>query len=159
MTWAYCLSVNAGDSWPSRSLITLTGTPAFSASVACVCRRSWSRIRRRLVLLDQPLERLAERVRVDRLAVLLRDDEILVLVVGAPLRPLLVLALLVRSELRDRLGVEVDDAGAVALRRRVDDVVADRDERLANREPSPVEVEVLPAQPEDLAAAHAGHGR
>jgi hypothetical protein len=35
-TCAYCLSVNAGDSWPSRSLTTFTGTPALTAMVACV---------------------------------------------------------------------------------------------------------------------------
>lgn len=33
-TWAYCFSVNAGDSCPSRSLMTLTGTPALTAIVA-----------------------------------------------------------------------------------------------------------------------------
>jgi hypothetical protein len=43
-TCAYCFNVKAGDSWPSRSLITFTGTPARSAIVAWVCRRSWSRI-------------------------------------------------------------------------------------------------------------------
>lgn len=34
ITWAYCFSVNAGVSWPRRSLITFTGTPALSAIVA-----------------------------------------------------------------------------------------------------------------------------
>jgi hypothetical protein len=78
-------------------------------------------------LLDQPLERLAERVRVDRLAVLLGHDEVVVLVVVAPLSPLLVLPSSVRPELCDCLGIEVDDAGIVVLRRRVDDLAADGD--------------------------------
>lgn len=30
-TCACCVNVNAGDSWPSLSLITLTGTPALTA--------------------------------------------------------------------------------------------------------------------------------
>ncbi len=64
-----------------------------------------------------------------------------------------------RPELVDRLGVEVDHSGAVALRRRVDDLVADGDERLADRQPRPVQIEVAPAQAEDLAASHAGHRR
>jgi hypothetical protein len=54
-------------------------------------------------LLDQPFERLAERVRVDRLAVLLRYDEVVVLVVGTPLGPLAFLAGSMGPQLRDRL--------------------------------------------------------
>ena len=41
MTWAYCFIVKAGFSWPRRSLMTFTGTPALRAIDACVCRRSW----------------------------------------------------------------------------------------------------------------------
>jgi hypothetical protein len=89
------------------------------------------------VLLEQRFEGLAERVRVDQLAVLLGYDEVVVVVVEAPLGPLLVLALPVRSELGDRLGVEVDHAGAEALWRRMDDLAAYDDERLPNRERSP----------------------
>ena len=40
MTWAYCLSVKAGVSCPSRSLMTLTGTPALRAIVAWLCLKS-----------------------------------------------------------------------------------------------------------------------
>jgi hypothetical protein len=71
---------------------------------------------RRQGLGDEPFECLAERVRVDRLAVLLGDDQILVLVVRAPLDSFCVLR-----------------ARVVALRRRADDFVANRDERLADR--------------------------
>src|SRR5690242_20584990 len=88
------------------------------------------------MLLDQALECLAERVRVDRLAVLLGHDEILILVVGTPLSSLLVLLPAMRPELVDRLSVEVDHTGAVALRSRVDDLVADGDERLAHGQSS-----------------------
>ena len=40
----YCFSVKAGDSCPSRSLMALTGTPAFNATVACMRRKSCNRI-------------------------------------------------------------------------------------------------------------------
>ena len=106
---------------------------------------------------DQPLEGLAEGVRVDRLAVLFGDHEVLVSVVGAPLGPLLVLALPALAELGDGLGVEIDHPRAVALWRRVDDLVADGDQRLADRQALAVQVDGAPAQAEDLAAAHPGH--
>lgn len=50
------------------------------------------------MLLDQARECLAEHVRVDRLPVLLGDDQVLVLVGGAPFRALLVLPLTMRPE-------------------------------------------------------------
>ena len=63
------------------------------------------------------LERLAERMLMERLAVLLRDDEILVLVVGSPLSALVVMLAPVLAELADSLGVEVDHSRVVDLGR------------------------------------------
>lgn len=75
ITYACCLNVNASDSWPRRSLVTLTGTPALTAIVACVWRRSCSRICRRPAFLHQSLERLAEALRVDRLMLIFAPAE------------------------------------------------------------------------------------
>ena len=47
MAWEYVLSVRAMSAWPSRSETTLGWTPAASARLAWVCRRSWKRIRGR----------------------------------------------------------------------------------------------------------------
>jgi hypothetical protein len=46
---------------------------------------------------DDPLEGLAERVRMDRLAVLLRDDQATILIVRSPFVSLVVLADAVRA--------------------------------------------------------------
>jgi hypothetical protein len=50
ITCWYTEIVNAGLAWPSRSLTTFTGTPAFNRIVACVClrscRRMWDRSER-----------------------------------------------------------------------------------------------------------------
>lgn len=72
-------------------LITLTGTPALSAIVACVCRRSWSRMRGRP-------ERATMRSKVcvtpsgcNGGAVLATEDEIAGLVVARPVQLFLLL--------------------------------------------------------------------
>ena len=49
--WAYTSSVKATDAWPNRSETTRTFVPAARRCVACVCRRSCSRIRESAVVL------------------------------------------------------------------------------------------------------------
>lgn len=65
---------------------------------------------------DDALERLAERVRVDRLAILLGDDQVRLLIVAAPLNSFGVLSRRVLSQLGNGLGVQVDNPGVVGLR-------------------------------------------
>src|SRR5438094_70932 len=96
---------------------------------------------------------------MDRIAVLLRDYMVMVLVVDTPFVALFLLSPAVRAELVDRLAVEVDDSRVVALRRGLDRRIRDRDHGVANREACPVEVDVAPTQPEDLAATHPRHCR
>jgi len=109
-------------------------------------------------VLDQPLERLAEAVRVDRPAVLLGHHEILLGVVRAPSSTLELLRGVVRAELLDGPGIEVDDARLVTLRCRIQDDVGDGDNRLADGEPHAFQIDVLPSKTERLASAHPGHG-
>ena len=65
--------------------------------------------------LNETLERLAERMWVDRVAILLAHDEVVVLIVRPPLTALRQLLGAVDPELPNRLLIEVDDARVVAF--------------------------------------------
>jgi hypothetical protein len=109
--------------------------------------------------LDDPLESLAERVRVDGAPVLPARDEILILIVAAPLRALVVLSPTIGTEQLDGLSVQVDHPSVVALRRRLQDLIRHRDNRMTNRQARRIEINIGPAQSEDLIPTHSPHGR
>jgi hypothetical protein len=71
---------------------------------------------------------------MNRTSVLLGRNQVVVLVVGAPLGTLIGLLPSVLTQQRDRLVIEIDHTSVVALGRRLDHFVADCDDRLANRQ-------------------------
>ena len=150
--------VKAMLAWPSRSLTTLTGTPALMSRVPWVWRRSWRR------MTGTPARRaIRSKVGVTAcgwigLAVAVGEHPPVELDagrggLGALQRPPGV-------EHRQRRGVEVDGAAGVAgLASGLVQLVADGDEPAVEREPLALEVDVVPLEPEDLVAAHPGHRR
>jgi hypothetical protein len=107
--------------------------------------------------LDEPLERLAERMRVDRCSILPGGDQVTVLVVGVPLGLLRTLLLTMRPEQFDGLPVQINHPGVVALGRRLDHLVGDRDDGLTHGQPRRIEVDIGPAQTQDFAPTHPSH--
>jgi hypothetical protein len=149
-TWAYTSRVIATRLCPRRSLTTLIGTPACNSKVACVCLRSWS----------QPHEGQLEARPLRSPTV--RDH------LGPPWtavgpgehqrighrRP----ARLSRQD-RRRVVVEVQRPDLAGLGALQPELPPRRGEGGSDPELWDVEVEVLPPQAEQFAAAHTGAER
>jgi hypothetical protein len=111
--------------------------------------------RREFRVLHHLLERQREQMGHDGASVLPAEHEVRVGVAVAEEKALLRLPGPVRAEHGHRVGVEVDRPASLLrlwLRERQD--VSGGDERLLHHEPTALEIEVAPAQPEHLAAAH-----
>ena len=114
---------------------------------------------RKVALVNQPLERLREGLRVDRLTVLLAEEEVSIPVAVSPFLLFGELALAVKPDLLDCGRIEVDDPGQVVLWCRHDEFVSDRDERLPNMDSAAVEIQVGPTEAKNLASTHPSHRR
>lgn len=111
ITCWYVCQVTSGLEWPSRSETILTSTPATSARVAQVWRRSCRRMRGRSEKLAWARRRsnvLEKRLRVVGPAVGPAEDETLVVVGAADEELLLSLAGLPAAESGDGTGVQFD---------------------------------------------------
>jgi len=109
---------------------------------------------------DEAVEGFGEQVGVDRGSFGAGEHEPVVVVLFAEGEAFLELASPPRSEDGDGSGVEVDRPTAGAGLDVGDlEGVGDGDDRLVYLEAAGVEVDVFPAQAEDLASAHAGVGR
>src|SRR5262245_30309383 len=95
---------------------------------------------------------------MDRPAEVVADDEVVLAVPGRPgAQALLALGLPMLTERCDRPPIEIDVASASrCLRRAHDQLVPGRGDRVSNGEPREVEVDIAPAESEDLSAPHTG---
>jgi hypothetical protein len=85
-----------------------------------------------------------------RASVLLGSAEAVILIVGAPLDSLLDLSAAMRPEEFDLLMIQIDDPSVVAVGRGLDQRLPSRHESLPDREACGVEIDIDPAQAEDL---------
>jgi hypothetical protein len=109
--------------------------------------------------LRDALEPVAERVRVERLTVAAFADEVEVVGPAAEFQPAPSLGRLVDAQPLDRERRERNLAhGAIRLERREHDSAADALESLDDADATTVEVDIRPAQTEDLRSARARSG-
>jgi hypothetical protein len=149
--------VKPTDAWPRRSLTTLMLMPAISSWLACVWREAVQPDHRYTGLLDEPAERLADGVGLQRLAEVGGED--MVTGYGGHTEAEVALALLgpVLLERDHRRRVEVERASAAAGLRDAHHLDAvDDGHRLIHGQAAPAEVDVGPTEADELAAAHAG---
>src|SRR5438105_15833174 len=101
------------------------------------------------------MERVRQVVRLDRLTVWVAEHQVVVAIALAERQPLLRLRDPMLLEHLRRRGVKRDDAAVPRLRRRELDLAIGSNDRLRYRQPRAVrvvQIEVTPAQAEDLAS-------